>query len=191
MPTPVCTCQCGRADAHAHTSIPGPAPFPTPVPEQHGLSSSLLFIETSHCRKGREQEGEGSGNNGGSGQWGRAGQENGRAWAAGRVRARWGVQRPVAKLLHWPGLGWGAPVVVEIPPPSSQKTVSYEHRCTQGPPQGACGAQRQARTWLGVVSGGQGKEGLLPSVGAQVQFTRLQRDRSHTIVITVIIANIY
>ena len=45
-----------------------------------------------------------------------------------------------------------------------------------GSPQGFLRAQRQARTWLGFVCGGQGNEGLLPSAGAQAWLMRLQRD---------------
>lgn len=50
--------------------------------------------------------------------------QNGRVWAVERLRARWGVQRPVAKLLNWPGAGEGALVVVEMTPARSQKTMS-------------------------------------------------------------------
>lgn len=39
------------------------------------------------------------------GQWGRAGQKNGRAWVAGRTRTGIGMERSMAEPLNWPGLG--------------------------------------------------------------------------------------
>lgn len=140
----------------------------TPTPEQCGLSS-LPFIEPSHRRKGWGARkgsclclGLSQGAKGDLGerrleQWGKVASGKG----LDRRMARPGLREDEDKGGAWEGL-W-------------PKLWAGAWNCS-GPPKVPSRAQKQAKTWLRFVSGGQGKGALLSSAGVQARSTRLQRD---------------